>query len=354
MSRFLNARYAGLKPYVPGEQPQDMKYIKLNTNESPFPPSPLVRERLNGGEFDRLKLYPDPEGKRLRAKLAALYGVEAKNVFLSNGSDEALAFTFMAFFDETKPAAFPDITYGFYPVYCELFSIPSDLKPVRDDFSINPDDYIGLCENIVIANPNAPTGLTLPLGDIERLVRSNPDNLVVVDEAYVDFGGESAAALTKEYDNLLIVGTFSKSRSLAGGRLGYVIGDEALIADIDKMRYSFNSYNVTRLTLAAGEAALDDNGYYMENCRTIASVREKTAVSLRGLGFELTDSKANFLFARRPGWEGGMLYRKLREKGILVRHFDKSHISDYLRITVGSEDQMDALIRAVKSILSEG
>jgi histidinol-phosphate aminotransferase len=355
MSRFLSEKYKNLKPYVPGEQPQDMAYLKLNTNESPFPPSPLVLERLAGREeADRLRLYPDPEGKRLRDKLASRYGVKRENVFVSNGSDEALAFAFMAFFDEKTPAAFPDITYGFYPVYCDLFGIPADIRPLRADFSVNATDYVGIGKNIVLANPNAPTGLMLPLSDIEEIVRSNPQNIVLVDEAYIDFGGESAVGLIDKYDNLLIVGTFSKSRSLAGGRLGFVLASPGLIEDVDKMRYSFNSYNVSRLTLTAGEAALDDDAYYMNNCREIAAVRDKTADALRALGFTVTDSKANFLFARHPGFAGETLYKKLRERGILVRHFDKKRISDYLRITVGTSAQMDTLLSAVGAIISEG
>lgn len=354
MSRFLIERYAELEPYVPGEQPKDMKYIKLNTNESPYPPSPKVLGRLNAAEGERLNLYPDPTGSVLKEKIAGLYGVRPSNIFLSNGSDEALAFAFMAFFDEKRQAAFPDITYGFYPVYCQLFNVPHVKIPLREDFTINYEDYLGLNKNIVIVNPNAPTGLVMPLEEIEKILRTNQDNVVLIDEAYIDFGGQSAVRLIDKYDNLLVVHTCSKSRSLAGARLGFVFGDEALISDIEKMRYSFNSYNVSRLTLSAGEAAIDDEAYYEQMRLKIVKTREKTALDLKTLGFVMTDSKANFLFVRHPDYPGEMLYRRLKEMGILVRRFDKNRISDYLRITIGSDEQMAALYQALKTILEKG
>ncbi len=354
MSRFLSDRYAGLVPYVPGEQPRDMKYIKLNTNESPYPPSPEVTRRINGTEIKGLRLYPDPTGKALREKVGESYGVAPENIFLANGSDEALAFMFMAFCDETKPIAFPDITYGFYSVYCALFGIPYDTIPLGEDFAVNCADYCGIGKNIVLANPNAPTGLTVSPDEIKRLLRTNPDSVVMIDEAYIDFGAQSVVGLIKEFDNLLVVHTCSKSRALAGARLGFVFGSKELIDDIEKMRYSFNSYNVNRLTLAAGEAAFNDAPYYAGMQRTIMDTREKTAAALRALGFELTDSKANFLFACHPGCAGGILYRALKERGILVRHFDKPRISDYLRITVGTPEQMDALFTALNTILKKG
>lgn len=354
MSRFLIERYAELEPYVPGEQPKDMKYIKLNTNESPYPPSPKVLGRLNAIEAERLNLYPDPTGSVLKEKIAALYGVKPNNIFLSNGSDEALAFAFMAFFDEKRHAAFPDITYGFYPVYCQLFNIPHVKIPLREDFTINYEDYLGINKNIVIVNPNAPTGLEMLLDDIEKILRTNQDNVVLIDEAYIDFGGQSAVRLIDKYDNLLVVHTCSKSRSLAGARLGFVFGDEALISDIEKMRYSFNSYNVSRLTLSAGEAAIDDEAYYEQMRLKIVKTREKTALDLKTLGFVMTTSKANFIFARHPDYPGEMFYRRLKEMGILVRRFDKNRISDYLRITISSDEQMAALYEALKTILEKG
>lgn len=353
MSRFLSSRFAGLVPYVPGEQPVDMKYIKLNTNESPYPPSPKVFEVIKNSDLSLQRLYPDPTGKALRDKAARSFGVEPENIFFSNGSDEALAFIFMAFCDETKPVVFPDITYGFYPVYCALFGIPYETIPLRDDFTINCEAYHQLGKNIVLANPNAPTGLAVSPEKIVRLLETNPDCVVIIDEAYIDFGAQSVAGLIKKYDNLLVVQTCSKSRSLAGARLGFVFGQKELIADIEKMRYSFNSYNVTRLTLAAGEAALDDEAYYGDMQQKIIKTREKTACELKALGFEMTESKANFLFIRHPGFGGGELYRKLKEIGILVRRFDKPRISDYLRITIGTPGQMHTLINAIEDILEK-
>lgn len=351
MSRFLSRRFESLEAYVPGEQPQDMQYIKLNTNEAPFPPSPLVYDRLSAAEIAKLNLYPDPEGRALRDKLAALYSVKRENVFLSNGSDEVLAFAFMAFCDAERQIAFPDITYPFYPVYADLYGIPYTKIPVCDDFSIRVSDYLALGKNIAIANPCSPTGLALTLSDIEDILRSNPDHVVLIDEAYVDFGGESAVGLIDKYDNLLIVQTYSKSRFMAGVRLGLAFGSEELIRDLNKIKYSFNPYNVSRMALAAGEAAVDEDAYYKENCRKIVAIREKTASRLNDLGFVMTDSKANFLFAKHPDWKGGELYRKLKAVGILVRHFDKPRISDYLRITIGTDVQMDALVEALSKIL---
>ena len=352
MSRFLSRRFERLEAYVPGEQPQDMQYIKLNTNESPYPPSPKVFDSISRDEIERLRLYPDPLGKKLRDKVARLYGVGPENVFLANGSDEALAFAFQAFCDTEHPAVFPDITYGFYPVYCQLYSVPYTTIPLRDDFTVNPEDYAELGRNIILANPNAPTGLALPLADIENILRTNPDNVVLVDEAYVDFGGQSAVGLIKEYDNLVVVHTCSKSRSLAGARLSFVFGQAGLIGDIDKIRYSFNSYNVTRTALVAGEAAVDDEPYYIGMRRRIVETRDRAAADLKALGFVMTDSKANFLFARHPGFSGKALYQALKACGILVRHFDKPRISEYLRITVGTPEQMDALVAALKEIFT--
>jgi len=352
LSRFLSPRFERLEAYVPGEQPQEMQYIKLNTNESPYPPSPRVFETMSRDEIERLRLYPDPAGKRLRENVAKLYEVSPKNVFLANGSDEALAFAFLAFCDEEHPAAFPDITYGFYPVYCCLFGAPYIAIPLRDDFSINCEEYYGINKTIVIANPNAPTGRMISRDDIERILQTNPNNVVIIDEAYIDFGGTSVVSLIDHYDNLLVVHTCSKSRSLAGARLSFTFGCEALIADIDRIRYSFNSYNVTRMALAAGEAAVDDEAYYIDMRAKIVKTRDRTAAALQDLGFVMTDSKANFLFAKHPAVSGSELYGKLKAKGILVRHFDKPRISDYLRITIGTDTQMDTLVEALKTILA--
>ena len=352
MSRFLSGKYSSLTPYTPGEQPKERKYIKLNTNESPFPPSKKAVEASRRAA-ESLELYSDPEIKRLTEKIAEMCRVAPECVICTNGSDEILNFAFMAFCDREHPAVFPDITYGFYPVFAELNGVPYKEIPLREDFTVNVDDYVGINKNIFIANPNAPTGITISLDEIERIVSSNPDNIVVIDEAYVDFGGESAVALTQKYDNLLVTQTFSKSRSMAGARLGFGVACPSLIADLNTIRYSTNPYNVNSMTMAAGLGALEDEEYTRSNCRTVIENREYAAQKLKNLGFTLTDSKANFLFAKHERLDGGDLYKKLRERGILIRHFTKARVSDYNRITVGSRDEMDALISAISDILEE-
>ena len=349
MSRFFSDKFAALTPYTPGEQPRDMQYVKLNTNESPFPPAPAVASAV-AQQCGRLQLYSDPESTALRGKLAEVYGVKPEQVIVSNGSDEVLNFAFMAFGEEI---AFPDITYGFYPVFAQLNHIPYTQIPLKEDFSIDPRDYMGISKTVVIANPNAPTGACLPLTDIEAIVKSNPDNVVIIDEAYVDFGGESAVKLVDQYENLLVVQTFSKSRSMAGARLGFAIGSEKLIADLNTIRYCVNPYNVNRMTEFAGVAALEENGYYMENAKTIMENRRWTQAQLEELGFTVLDSKANFVFAKSDKISGLELYQQLKARGILVRHFEKDRIQDYNRITIGSQKDMEAFIAAVKEILGE-
>ena len=352
MSRFLSNRHSALIPYVPGEQPKDMKYIKLNTNESPFAPSESVKSAVMG-TVDNLKLYSDPECTKLVNKLAEIYNVEQNQVITTNGSDEALNFAFMAFADEKNPIVFPDITYGFYPIFAKLNHIPYEEIPLRDDFSINADDYIGIHKTIVIANPNAPSGLYLSLEEIEKILSSNPDNVVIIDEAYIDFGSQSAVSLVDKYDNLLVIQTFSKSRSMAGARLGFCIGNKSLIADLNTIKYSTNPYNVNAMTMAAGYAALCENDYYMQNCKTIIENREYTEDKLKNLGFTLTDSKTNFVFAKSDKIDGEKLYLALKERGILVRHFKNERICQYNRITIGTKEQMDAFLKAVEDILKE-
>ncbi len=353
MSRYFSRRLDGLVPYTPGEQPLDRTYIKLNTNESPYPPSPGVAKAV-AAEAGRLQLYSDPTVRDLTSHMSHVFGIAPESIILTNGSDEVLNFAFMAFADEEHPLVFPTVTYGFYPVFAELNRIPYEEIPLREDFTINPADYRGLGgKTVVLANPNAPTGLCLTLDEVESIVVSNPDGVVIIDEAYVDFGGESAIALVEKYDNLLVTGTFSKSRSLAGARLGFGFGHPALIADLHTVRYSTNPYNINRMTAAAGVAALAENDYYMKNCRSIMENRDYTTAALRELGFEVLDSKANFVFAKSDKIAGGELYRALKERGILVRHFDKDGIRDYNRITVGTREQMDALLAAVHTILNE-
>jgi len=350
MSRFLNSKYTELEVYTPGEQPRDMKYIKLNTNESPYPPSPAVLAVVNADQAELLRLYSDPECKNLKNSIAKLYGVNPENIYLSNGSDDILNFAFMAFTEGGK-AAFPEISYGFYKVFAQLYGIECRKIPLREDFSIDPEDYCGLGCFTVIANPNAPTGRTISLEDIEKILQTNPDNVVVIDEAYVDFGGQSCYPLIKKYKNLLVVQTFSKSRSMAGARLGFAFADEELIADLKRIKFSTNPYNVNRLTLAAGEAAINENDYYMENCRRIMETRDRTTAELEKLGFTVIPSKANFIFAKSDKIGGQELYEELKKRGILIRHFSDPKIADYNRITIGTDDEMTILVNTIKNIL---
>ena len=351
MSRFLSNRFESFEAYIPGEQPTDMQYIKLNTNESPYPPPPGVINSVSDDELKKLNLYPNPDGSRLIEKFAGFYDVKPSNIMIGNGSDELLAFSFLAFCDKERTVIFPDITYGFYPVYAELYDIPYETIPLNDSLAVDPADYLNAGRNIVLANPNAPTGIALPLSDIEAIVKSNPEHIVLIDEAYAYFGTETAIPLTHKYDNLLVIHTYSKSRSMAGARLAYAIGAAPVIEDLNKMKYSFNPYNVNRLTQIMGEAALDEEDYYTEKRREIIATREFTEKQLYKLGFSMTNSSANFLFARHPDIGGFELYTALKEKGILVRQWNKPRISDYVRITIGTKKQMTALIKAIGEIL---
>jgi len=350
MSRFFTERLSGLVPYVPGEQPPDRQYVKLNTNESPFPPSPEVTKAVSL-EAETLMLYSDPECLVLRRAMAEQYKLPMDCIVMGNGSDEILNFAFMAFADERSELAFADITYGFYPVFAALNRIPYEEIPLREDFSLDPRDYLNVGKTVVIANPNAPTGKYLPLSDIERIVASNRGNVVIVDEAYVDFGGDSAASLVTEYDNLLVVGTFSKSRSMAGARLGFAFGAPHLIRDIDTIRYSVNPYNVNRMTCAAGVAALESRSYYDANCKTIMENRAWLTEALTELGFTVIPSTANFVFAKSDRIGGEALYLALKQRGVLIRHFSKDRIAAYNRITVGTRQQMETLIEKIREIL---
>ena len=350
MSRFFSEKYKKLIPYTPGEQPSGKKYIKLNTNESPFPPSEKAVKYAEEAAR-RLNLYPDPECRELTALMAKTLGVQPDEVLMTNGSDEILNFAFMAFCDDEHPSIFPDITYGFYNVFAELNGVPYEEIPLKSDFTIDTADYIGAGKTIFIANPNAPTGIALTLGEIEEIIKSNPDNIVVIDEAYVDFGNESSVSLIHKYDNLLVTQTFSKSRSLAGARLGMGIASKEIIRDLNTVKYSTNPYNINRMTMAAGIGILEDSEYTLKNCKTIENNREYTATELKNLGFEITNSTANFVFAKHPLVSGREIYLKLKEKGILVRHFDKKEITEYNRITIGTMEEMQTLIKTLKDIL---
>jgi len=353
MSRFLSPEASRLDPYTPGEQPRDQRYIKLNTNESPFPPSPKVLEAVSREEVGKLYLYSDPTCAALNEAIAKHYGLRPENVITGNGSDEILAFAFRAFCGEGKGAAFADITYGFYEAQAALFGLEARRVPLREDFSLNVDDYMDFPGTVVIANPNAPTGMAVPASDIRRLLEKDPDRVVIVDEAYVDFGAESCVPLISEHGNLLVTQTMSKSRSLAGGRIGFALGSQELIDCLNRVKYSFNPYNVNRLSLLAGAAAVEDEEYFQSCCRTIRDNRAWTAKALADRGFTVLPSRANFLFAGKGPIPGGELYRRLKENGVLVRWFDKERIRDFVRITIGSKEQMEALMDRIDRLLAE-
>ena len=351
MSRFFSEKYRDLVPYTPGEQPRDQQQIiKLNTNENPYPPLPEVSEAAREASR-KLHLYSDTECTELRKALAKRLNVSADELLMTNGSDEILNYAFMAFCDKHTPAYFADITYAFYPVFADINQVPYQTIPLREDLTIDIADYFQRAGTIFIANPNAPTAVALRRSEIEEIVKQNLYNVVVVDEAYVDFGAESCVPLIRQYDNLLITQTFSKSRSMAGARLGMGIGNPDLIRDLNSVKYSLNPYNVNGMTQAAGTASLKHDEYNTENCRKIMETREKYGRKLRQLGFEMTESQTNFFFARHPAIPGKDLYLELKKQGILIRHFDEERITDYNRISVGTPEQMDRLIEAIKTIL---
>lgn len=351
MSRFWSELVRELKPYVPGEQPQIPDLIKLNTNESPTGPSPRAMAAV-AAAVDSLRLYPDPEARALRVALASHHGVSPAQVFVGNGSDEVLAHVFAALLKHGRPLLFPDITYSFYPVYCRLFGIVHETVPLDAQMRIAVEAYRGRGGAIILANPNAPTGIALPRAQIERLLIDNPDVPVVIDEAYVDFGAESAVPLIETYPNLLVVQTMSKSRALAGLRVGYAIGDAALIEALVRVKDSFNSYPIGRPAQAGAIASVEDDAFFRASVAAVIAGREQMTAGLVELGFEVLPSAANFVFARRPGHGGAALAAALRERAVLVRHFGAERISDYLRITVGAPDQIERLLAALAEILN--
>ena len=354
MSRFLSPEAARLAPYTPGEQPQDQQYVKLNTNESPFPPSPRVLQALSRAEMGKLNLYSDPTCGQLVDALARRYELHPENVLTANGSDEILAFAFRAFCGTGKGVAYADITYGFYQAQTALFGLEATIVPLREDFTLSVDDYLDFPGTVVIANPNAPTGIALPRTEIQRLLEANPDRVVIVDEAYVDFGAESCVPLIYRYDNLLVVQTMSKSRSLAGARIGYALGSAELIAALNRVKYSFNPYNVNRLSILAGTAAVEDEEYFQTCTAAIRETRAWTVRELEKLGFSVLPSSANFLFARHSGLSGRDLYLRLKENGVLVRWWDhQPRIRDFVRITVGSREQMAVLTEEIARLLEQ-
>lgn len=351
MSQYWTDLVHSLDPYVPGEQPQDQQYTKLNTNENPYPPSPKVFEVIDAFDKDRLKLYPDPESSLLCNKLASRFGVNTDNVFIGNGSDEVLAHAFQAFFKHDLPLLFPDISYSFYPVYCGLYQIDYQTIALQDDFTIDIDDYRVDNGGIIFANPNAPTSRDLPLDQIDALCRNN-SSVVIVDEAYVDFGGESAIPLTQKHDNLLVVQTFSKSRSLAGLRLGYAVGHADLIEGLNRIKNSFNSYPIDAIAQVAAVASLEDEAYFQRACQNIIDSRTTLTWQLQELGFIVQPSSANFVFTSHPDFFAETLYLELKIRGVLVRFFNKPRINNHLRITVGTDSETNRLVSALKEIMA--
>ena len=350
--KYWSSRIHTLVPYVPGEHPRGQTFIKLNTNENPYPPSPMAMEAIRAATNDELRLYPDPASLELREALAEYYNLKPEQVFCGNGSDEVLGLCFYALFDPHKKVLFPDITYSFYPVYTELFGIDYEEIPLNEDFSLPAERYMtGECGGMVICNPNAPTGQTQPVEVIRRILEANPQCVVLVDEAYADFGTTSVVPLVDEYPNLLVVGTMSKSRSLAGLRIGFALGHPDLIAGVNCVKDSFNSYPVDRIAQAAGIAAVRDVEYFNEIRHKVMATRDKTTVRLRQLGFEVQDSDTNFIFARHPGKPGRELAQMLRERGILVRRFDSPRIEEYLRISIGTDEEMEQLCAICEEIL---
>ena len=355
MSRFWSQVARDLTPYVPGEQPKIANLIKLNTNENPYPPSPKVLAAIQaelGDDAARLRLYPDPNADLLKAAIARTHALSPQQVFVGNGSDEVLAHIFMALLKHDTPILFPDITYSFYPVYCGLYGVDYQTVPLADDYTINPADYCGKPNGgIIFPNPNAPTGRLLALDAIERIAQANPDSAVVVDEAYVDFGGTTAIQLVDRYDNLLVVHTLSKSRSLAGMRVGFAVGHPALIEALERVKNSFNSYPLDRLAIAGAVAAMEDGEYFERCCQAVIATRETLSADLAGLGFEVLPSAANFIFVRHPQRDAAELAKALRERSIIVRHFKLPRIDQFLRITIGTDGECKALTDALRQIL---
>lgn len=352
MSKFWSSLVSQLKPYVPGEQPKMERLVKLNTNENPYGPSPRVLEAIRAQLDERLRLYPDPESEQLRSVIATCYGVSPEQVFVGNGSDEVLAHIFQGLLKQDRPILFPDITYSFYPVYCELYGVESQLVPLTGDFEIDPQDYLVPNGGIIFPNPNAPTGRALPLVEVERIVAGNPDSVVVVDEAYVDFGAESAVTLVDRYPNLLVSQTLSKARSLAGLRVGLAIGHRDLVEALNRVKNSFNSYPLDRLAQAGAVAAFEDEAWFNETRQRVMDERARVTLAMTAMGFEVLPSSANFIFARHASQKGADLALRLRERGIIVRHFDKPRIDDFLRITIGTAEQNDELLQALKGLVN--
>ncbi|MCR4436515.1 MAG: histidinol-phosphate transaminase [Clostridiales bacterium] len=352
MSKYWSKIVQNIEPYTPGEQPRDKRYIKLNTNENPYPPSPRVMAAIKNAADETLRLYPDPTCRELRSVVGRYYNVHEDQVFVGNGSDELLAFAFQAFFNPGKPILFPDISYSFYPVYAQLYNIHHELVPLEDDFSIPVEMFFKDNGGVIFPNPNAPTAKAISEQAVASILKHNMDRVVIVDEAYIDFGGESVVKLIKEFPNLLVIQTLSKSRSLAGLRIGLAFGHADLIEGLNRIKNSFNSYTVDRLALAGAAAAVEDDVYFRETTSKIIKTRDHVAGQMRELGFTVTDSKANFIFVSHPEYYAGTLYQQLRSRGILVRYFNRPRIDNFLRVSIGTDQEMNLFVKAVKEILS--
>ena len=351
MSKFWNETVNKIEPYVPGEQPRDKKYVKLNTNENPYPPSKKVLEAVKNSANEDLRLYPDPLCTELNETIANFYGLDKDNIFLGNGSDEVLAFSFMTFFSKDKTILFPDISYSFYPVYAEFFGLNYKMVPLDEDFNIQLEELKKENGGVILPNPNAPTGKYIDTDKLKELLEANKDSVVIIDEAYIDFGGESMVKYIKDYKNLLVVQTFSKSRSLAGARIGFALGDNELIEGLNRVKNSINSYTIDRVALNAGKAAIEDKEYFEETRNKIIKTRENVSKALKEMGFKVLDSKANLIIASHKDFEGQYLYEELRNRGVLVRFFNKDRIDKFLRITIGTDEEMDILIEKLKEII---
>ncbi|MFD2616596.1 histidinol-phosphate transaminase [Terrilactibacillus laevilacticus] len=351
MSKYWNERIHKLEPYIPGEQPKDKRYVKLNTNENPYPPSPKVLQAIRNAADDQLRLYPDPNTDDLRATLAEVTGLTSEHIFVGNGSDEVLAFSFMSFFSPDRPVMFADITYSFYKVYANLCSLEANIIPLDDEFKIPVDAFCKPNGGIVIPNPNAPTGRDISLSSIRKVLDANLDSVVIIDEAYVNFGAESVVPLIKEYPNLLVVQTLSKYSSLAGIRVGFALGNPELIDGLNRLKNSINSYTIDRLALAGAKAAIEDDAYYQQVADKIITTRQKTTKILHELGFNIVPSHANFIFITHPSFNAETLFYNLKEKGILVRYFNQARISNYLRVSIGTDEEMNQFVEAIKEII---
>ncbi|MFT8873027.1 MAG: histidinol-phosphate transaminase [Sporolactobacillus sp.] len=353
MSFYWNTLVRGLKPYVPGEQPKDQKYIKLNTNENPYPPSPQALSAIQGAVNADLRLYPDPTASKLRQALAEQFGLPAEQFFVGNGSDEVLAMSFMTFFSKERPVQFADISYSFYKVYADLCRLQPDIVPLSSDFSVPVDAFCARGKGVVLPNPNAPTGRLLALTDVRRIIEADLERVVLIDEAYIDFGGTSVVPLIADYPNVLVVRTLSKCAGLAGLRVGFAVGSAELIEGLNRLKNSFNSYTLDRLALAGSEAAIADTGYIKGTAQRIIATRTRVTAALQQLDFTVIPSAANFIFIAHASVSGARLFSQLRERGILVRHFNDQRIANYLRVSIGTDEEMDAFLKAIKALITE-